>query len=60
MKFNNLKKLGIPTDKAWEFANTRKGYWRIANSPILAISITNVRLEKAGLVSLLKIYTSKC
>lgn len=59
-KFNNLKKLGIPTDKAWEFANTRKGYWRIANSPILAISITNVRLEKAGLVSLLKIYTSKC
>lgn len=59
-KFNNLKKLGIPKDKAWEFANTRKGYWRISNSPILATSITNARLEKAGLVSLLKIYTSKC
>lgn len=59
-KFNNLKKLGIARDKAWQFANTRKGYWRIAKSPILARSITNARLEKAGLVSLLKIYTSKC
>lgn len=58
-KFKNLKKLGISKQKAWEFANTRKGYWRISNSPILATSITNVRLEKAGLVSLLKIYTSK-
>jgi group II intron reverse transcriptase/maturase len=59
-KFNNLQKLGISKQKAWEFANTRKGYWRISNSPILATSITNTKLEKAGLVSLLKIYTSKC
>lgn len=59
-KFNNLKKLGIPKDKAWEFANTRKGYWRIAKSPILQRSITNAKLEKAGLVSSLKIYTLKC
>lgn len=59
-KFNNLKKLGIPKDKAWEFANTRKGYWRTAKSPILHRSITNTKLEKAGLVSLLKMYTSKC
>ena len=59
-KFNNLKKLGIPKEKAWEFANTRKGYWRIAKSPILTRSITNARLEKAGLVSLLEIYTLKC
>ena len=59
-KFNNLKKLGIPKGKAWEFANTRKGYWRTAKSPILHRSITNTKLEKAGLVSLLNIYTSKC
>lgn len=59
-KFNNLKKLGISKDKAWEFSNTRKGYWRTAKSPILHRSITNTKLEKAGLVSLLKIYTSKC
>ena len=59
-KFKNLQKLGISKQKAWEFANTRKGYWRIAKSPILQRSITNARLEKAGLVSLLEIFTSKC
>jgi len=55
-KFNNLRKLGIERSKAWEYANTRKGYWRIANSPILARAITNARLEKAGLISLSKTY----
>lgn len=59
-KFNNLKKLGVPKDKAWEFANTRKSYWRTAKSPILHRSITNAKLQKSGLVSLLEIYTSKC
>lgn len=59
-KYKNLKKLGIPEDKAWQYANTRKSYWRTAKSPILHRSITNAKLEKAGLVSLLKIYTSKC
>jgi len=59
-KFTNLQKLGISKQKSWEFANTRKSYWRVSNSPILSTSITNTRLEKAGLVSLLKIYASKC
>ena len=27
-KFNNLQKLGIPKQRAWEYANTRKSYWR--------------------------------
>ena len=44
-RFKNLKKLGINEGKAWEFANTRKGYWRIAKSPILNRSITNDRLN---------------
>lgn len=55
-KFVNLKKLGIDKDKSWEFANTRKGYWRISNSPVLSRSITNARLKKAGLISLSEIY----
>ena len=42
-KFRNLQKLGISAQKAWEFANTRKGYWRISNSPILSTSITKDR-----------------
>ena len=51
-KFNNLIKLGIPRNKAWEYANTRKGYWRIASSPILNKTITNQRLINHGFKSL--------
>lgn len=47
-KFQNLMKLGLDRQKAWEYANTRKGYWRIANSPILSQTITNERLQKRG------------
>jgi len=49
-KLRNLIKLGIPRPKAWEFANTRKGYWRVADSPILNRSITNERLKQAGFI----------
>jgi len=55
-KARNLRKLGVDRNKAWEFSNTRKGYWRIANSPILHRSITNARLKKAGLISLSEVY----
>ena len=44
----NLMMLGINKRKAWEWANTRKGYWHIANSYILARSVTNERLRRAG------------
>ena len=47
-RLRNLIKLGIAKSKAWEYANTRKGYWHIANSPILSTSITNDRLQHAG------------
>jgi len=49
-KLRNLIKLGIPKQKAWEYANTRKGYWRTADSPILKRSITNDRLQQAGYI----------
>jgi hypothetical protein len=55
-KYTNLKKLGINTSKAWEYANTRKGYWRISNSPILSRMLTNQYLENIGYVSLSKRY----
>jgi len=51
-KFINLQRLGIPKGKAWEYANTRKGYWRISNSPILNKTITNQRLVNHGFKSL--------
>jgi len=48
-KFANLKKLGIPEYKAWQYANTRKGYWRISNSPILCKTLTNQYWTNQGL-----------
>lgn len=47
-RFSNLLKLGLPKSKVREFANTRKGYWHIASSPILNRTITTERLAKAG------------
>jgi RNA-directed DNA polymerase len=49
-RLRNLIKLGIDKYKAWEYANTRKSYWRTANSPILTRSISNVRLMQAGYI----------
>lgn len=55
-KYRNLVKLGINNYKAWEYANTRKGYWRTSNSPILSKSLTNKYLESIGFVSLIQTY----
>jgi group II intron reverse transcriptase/maturase len=49
-RLKNLIRLGIPRQKAWEFANTRKGCWRVAVSHILGTSITNDRLRMAGYI----------
>jgi len=51
-RFKNLKKLGLNKNKALEYANTRKGYWRISNSPILKLTITNEKLMRRGYKSL--------
>ena len=55
-KYDNLVKLGIEDYKAWEYANTRKSYWRISNSPILARSLNNKTLERLGYLSLSSVY----
>lgn len=55
-RLRNLIKLGIPKYKAWEFANTRKGYWNTAKSPILSSTITNARLTEAGYLFMLDYY----
>jgi len=44
----NLRKLGIKESQSWQFANTRKGYWRVAGSPILATAMTDDKLRRAG------------
>lgn len=55
-RYESLFKLGIPKDKAWEFANTRKGYWRISGSPIMQRAVTNKRLESRGFISMFALY----
>ena len=47
-RYRNLEKLGISHAKAGILANSRKGCWRIASSPILHTALSNQRLEKDG------------
>ena len=58
-KQRNLVKLGIDKYKAWQYANTRKGYWRISKSPILNNSLNNKYLESLGFISLIQTYQMK-
>ena len=51
-RYKNLKKLGLNHYEAIKFANTRKGYWRVANSAILNITLTNQFFNDLGLKSL--------
>ena len=55
-RHDNLVRLGINKQKAWEWANSRKGYWRIADSYILHRSLTNEYLASVGYDDILKRY----
>jgi RNA-directed DNA polymerase len=52
----NLKRLGINPQKAYEWANSRKGYCRIALSPILGRALNNDYFAKNGYVGFAKHY----
>ena len=55
-KVKRLQSLGIPKGKAYEWGNSRKGYWRIAGSPILSRALNNKHWKESGLQSLLERY----
>lgn len=55
-KFAALRKLGVSESKAREWANTRKSYWRTANSWILATTLTNTVLRELGWTCLGDVY----
>ena len=59
-RFAELKKRGISKEKAWEFANTRKSYWRISKSPIMSRAYKDKDLEDLGLISITKYYLRTC
>ncbi len=55
-KFTNLKRCGVKDNQAWQWANTRKGYWHTAKSWILSTSLTNERLLLTGYPTLMGCY----
>ena len=55
-RIRNLIRLGTPPWKAYEWGNTRKGYWRISKSPIMHRTLGNSFWSSQGLVSLMARY----
>lgn len=51
-----LEALGMETEEAHKNANTRKGYWHVSNSKILATTLTNRYFQELGLFSLQQRY----
>lgn len=49
-RFNNLKKLGVTSNKAKRIAYTRKSYWNTSKSLQLHVAISNKNLKLKGLV----------
>jgi group II intron reverse transcriptase/maturase len=57
-RFENLKRAGLGKEMAWMWANTRKGYWRTAHSPILCKALSNERFKRAGYLSFVECYSA--
>jgi RNA-directed DNA polymerase len=57
-KVKRLIALGVPKGKAFEWGNSRKGYWRISKSPVLHRTLNNRFFESFKLKSLAKRYDS--
>lgn len=55
-RFKNLQRCGIAKWQAWQWANTRKGYWRTVHSPILTRAISNENLKRAHYPTLTEYY----
>jgi len=47
-RYTMLRRFGLDHRTAIKFANTRKGYWHVANSHVLTLAVTDNRLRKAG------------
>ena len=57
-RVQNLLKLGIPEWAACICGNSRKGYWRVADTTTLKRAISNERLAAAGYFSIAGYYES--
>ena len=52
----NLLRLGVDPQHAYAFSRTRKGGWRVAQSPIMITTVTLERLRKRGYEAMLDYY----
>ena len=57
-RVRELIKLGMEPWKAYRNGNSRKGYWAVAGSGILSLTLTNERLAQAGYCDILVMYES--
>ncbi len=51
-----LVRLGIKRNQAWQWANTRRGSWRVAGSAILSRALPNAHWKDLGLVGFTEAY----
>lgn len=56
-KVKMLVKLGTPERQAYQWGNTRKGYWRISCSPILQRALNGSLLKREGYLPLMELST---
>jgi group II intron reverse transcriptase/maturase len=56
-RVKSLVQLGIPQWQAYQWGNTRKGYWRISHSPILQRALNSSFLKREGYLSLKELGT---
>ena len=63
-RYESLRKLGASHDLAFQTANCRKSYQFVCSTHALKSTITNIRLENRGLISLsnlyAKVHLAKC
>ena len=52
-----LVQLGTPEGRAYQWGNSRKGYWRTSHSPILKRALNNSFLKREGYLSLKELGT---
>lgn len=53
-----LRKLGVPENRCWTTAASRKGWWRKSSTPACQEGMTNKWFKQKGLFSLLENYLS--
>jgi len=59
MKRRNLEQLSIKKNKAYEWSNSRKGYCRIAHSPVLCRALNNEHFTRLRYVGFTNYYFGK-